>query len=320
MLLIALAAAPGCMRIDRSIGVHLPQGAAQAVVPLTGARRLLLAPVRVDGQARPTWWVVDTGATSNVVDESLARSMGLARGGKLTAITPTGPAEAHVVRVAGLRVGPVRVDGHNLLAADLSGLEEAVGAPVGGILGWTTLAALPCTLDYERHELIFHRPGAFRPPQGVRPIRIDPPPGLPSTEVVIDNRYAFQVTVDTGHNGTMSLTRRAARAVEHVVGDDFKPGRTVSLGGEGLTRHAVFDRVEALDAVLIDLPVELQRSIVTMGGAADSGTLGGEVLSLFRLHWDARRGLFWAEPRWSRRQILAEIDPQAVREASAATR
>jgi aspartyl protease len=125
---------------------------------------LVYVQVSVNG-GEPEWYVVDTGASTCVIDSARAAALALATSGR-TRITGGGAGSVGADSVrAGVRFTlPDGVDAscESLVALDLSGLTEPLGRRIGGILGFDFFRRYVVEIDYERQFLRLHDPAAYR--------------------------------------------------------------------------------------------------------------------------------------------------------------
>ena len=106
------------------------------------------------GNVQKLHFLVDTGAYPSIVDQKIARSLGLAeqpaRVNLANKSIPTGR-----VILPSLILGPVRVEALPVLTQDLSYMQKAVGYKVDAIIGLDVLRRSSFTIDYKSKEILF---------------------------------------------------------------------------------------------------------------------------------------------------------------------
>jgi len=127
---------------------------AEPVAPLKlelRAGRPIVNNVYINGHG-PYRFLVDTGATTNVMDRTLARSIGLRSTfqTRMTSSTSTVPASG--ADGVELRVGPITVERQPLLLTNADAL-HAIGRDINGVLGQTFLSRFDYLLDL-RHQIL----------------------------------------------------------------------------------------------------------------------------------------------------------------------
>ena len=126
-------------------------------VPLrVAAGRLLIVPVTVDGFG-PYPFLLDTGATRSLVDESLADRLRLPRAGLIAHETAVRAGSATLVQAA-LALGGIRREGA-LIRTRLDSLADLDPRPLG-VVGQDLLRQANWWIDYESASLVADADGA----------------------------------------------------------------------------------------------------------------------------------------------------------------
>lgn len=120
------------------------------------AGRLLIVPVKVDGTG-PYPFLLDTGATRSLVDETLADHLRLPRAGVVAHETAVAADSAALVRGA-LTLGGVQGDG-TLIRANLDSLADLDPRP-RGVVGQDLLRLANWWIDYRSASLVEDTDGA----------------------------------------------------------------------------------------------------------------------------------------------------------------
>jgi predicted aspartyl protease len=121
---------------------------------------LVFAPVSVNGDG-PFLFLVDTGATTTLVSESLARRLDLKTLGTHPIYTLAGSRTTARHLVDRLQIGDETVSRVEVLASSLEGV-QAVEPAVAGVLGQDVLGSRNYLLDYANRRLAFDPDGAVR--------------------------------------------------------------------------------------------------------------------------------------------------------------
>ncbi len=122
-------------------------------VTTTEGETMVLVPVKVNGRG-PYDFVLDTGASSSTVSQSLMRRLRLPRtGGTAHVRGVAGATVVPLVRVNRWTIGGQRLHGRNLPVLDLGG--DFGAGQVSGLLGSDELRRFGAVrLDYKRHRLV----------------------------------------------------------------------------------------------------------------------------------------------------------------------
>lgn len=115
--------------------------------------RLLLVPVRVAGEE--CTFVVDTGASLTLLDQSLSGKLASAIGAARLA-TATGIAPAQLFECPDLAIGSLAVQSPGLVACcELQSIRRATGLPIQGVLGMDFLRSQIIQIDFDAGKLRF---------------------------------------------------------------------------------------------------------------------------------------------------------------------
>ncbi len=110
---------------------------------------MLLIPTSV-GTSTPRLFLIDTGATSNLISPQAAREVTKVNGDNYTRVTGVSGNVKQVFRAdkAELRFSHYAQQNQDILAFDLSSISKHTGTEVSGVLGFTLLQMMKMTIDY----------------------------------------------------------------------------------------------------------------------------------------------------------------------------
>lgn len=298
------------------------------VVPLeTGDGMLLIKGVRVNGE-EPGLFLLDTGSNVSVLDNAVVARLRLKSTGKAT-IDEEQKMAAAMFAVDSLRVGPVTLRRHFLLATDLRGLSEKFNHRLAGIIGADVWSRLPFTVDYAKQRLTFHRPGTFQPTAGVPAVPLqlvgisksfgpfslaNPLAGHPLVAGRINGELPCRLLVDLGNNSGLWLHPQFTARHPALVLATPPRQRITRIAGRGHPREAAIQQLEVFGHN-VGQPASA-AAFVAAGALAnddtEDATVGSLVLRDFRLTFDYANRQLWAEPQklptWSAR-LAGGLDP-----------
>ncbi len=199
-----------------AIGVVALAGSAAAAeagrVPLTRVARGELGgwielPVRIEGRAGR--WLLDTGASRNLVSPAFVRRLGLTRKGNARADTPLGQLQGREVELPALRIGDVERRGQSALEVELSVLFGDAADGIEGVVGVPLLEGMHVDLDLRAWSAAFGDGAASDCPQGLAAVAVERFRSLPV--ITLAMRAARErYVLDTGNPG--GLIRIEAKA------------------------------------------------------------------------------------------------------------
>lgn len=295
-------------------------GANRTVVSFeaTDNRPILL--VRVNGEKTPLRFVLDTGSGMCVLSETTAKRLGvrpIARGGMARAVGGAGRFEIVYGFLSSIEIGDVEVDHVPVYIRHFYDDKT----PVDGYLGVSVISKFVASIDYGERTFMLERQrtanasdvwnsfyrvdpqsAAVSPPDELRAIEIPlrtTSSGFLSGEVRLEGIDKFwNFIIDTG--ATISVVSDQLAADDEIRA--YQQSGTMRVyGAAGITENVktlILPRVmlgtltqEKVNAAVLDLdPVN------ETAGFRQSGILGGNFLSHFRVIFDFQRGVIRLEP------------------------
>jgi len=213
------------------------------------AGRLLIVPVRVDGTG-PYPFLLDTGATSSMIDEALAIRLRLPEVGAAIRLTATSARSADLVRTR-LALGSVEFDG-DVLREPLGAI-QAVDAAVRGVVGQDLLRRGNWWLDYRGASLIEDEGGALGGDVGER-LPVHWHSDRPAIDALLPDRRTLRLVLDSAATSPVlfrdmpGVSELGGEAVIHTLGDS----RTARLRAFGPLRAGAASIPRLSAAVLHD--------------------------------------------------------------------
>jgi hypothetical protein len=263
-------------------------------VDATIVNNLVLLPVRINNSA-PLSFILDTAASTSVVNSAVARQIGLSFGNSDRATTGGGTVETNAISGASVSVGTLQLGSLPLVAIDLSRLQEGLGNRVDGILGYDLFQRFIVEIDYIDRRVRFHQPTQSIDGGGDEvPLTLDDQiPFVNVTLVSADgSRASAQVEFDTGQTGALTITRPFVEA-NHLVSSS-QQSVAISTGAiiaGGVTAHVTRVASLQLGSAVVQRPVvNVTPGEKDAGVSAEiAGVLGAEVLRRFDVIVDYTR-------------------------------
>jgi hypothetical protein len=255
-------------------------GGTSAEVAFQFLERHIFLPVTVGG--RQGLWVLDSGASSSVIDREFAESLGLELSGEML-----GQGAGNTVDVAFTTLPPFSIDGidfeeQQVAVIDFVDLFRRIAdIEVVGILGYDFLSRFVTKVDYANESLVFYDPAAFE--YAGDGVVLDAPlrENLFTVEVTVDDVHTGRWMLDLGAGG---MTFHSPYAREHDLRS--RPGvYGVGFGAGGRIMHhrSKYESVEFAGFTLAAPRISSAGSDEQVEGAFSGGELIGNLGStLFR--------------------------------------
>jgi predicted aspartyl protease len=153
------------------------------------------------GNVQKLHFLVDTGAYPSIVDQKIARNLGLAEQSARVNLANKSIPTGRVI-LPSLILGPLRVEALPVLTQDLSYMQKAVGYKVDAIIGLDVLRRSSFTINYKTKEIL------FGPVEGLpfsAPFDTDAPVVTIRTRL---QNHQMRLVVDTGSPDVMLFESR----------------------------------------------------------------------------------------------------------------
>jgi hypothetical protein len=265
-----------------------------ATVPFELSGNLIFLQVRVNDQA-PLWFILDTGASVNVINEKRAQSLGL----KLESSEKVMEGMPHAKGVE-LKLVGADLKNQTIFAAPTESLEPSVGRAVDGILGFEIFHSFVVEIDYAARRLKLFDPVGYRYQGRGESIPINVEDNTPFVRAFLtqpeSNSAEGQFLIDTGASGALNVFRHFDEP--HKFSSSLK--RTLQSTGVGFSGKAQTRvgriRVLRLGRLRIVNPVASFSQASASSDEAGDGEIGGELLRRFKVIVDDARKRLILEP------------------------
>jgi hypothetical protein len=264
---------------------------------------LVFIQIRVNGAA-PHPFILDTGANTSFVNESLARSLDLGAKKSVDLKIGTGESSAKVSfeKHVTLSLGSIVLPPGTVAITSLTALESRLGREIGGIIGADIFKRYVVTIDYAAGSVSLDEPKGFsyRGSGVTLPLRIKgdrPFLSARVTPVGAAPVTAFLV-IDSGDTSALEFhTPYVAKHNLRAANQPLLPHLSKGLAGDSRNWRG---RAAGLDlgSITIDRPLATFAE-ATKGSEAESdydGQIGGEILRRFTVVLDYSSGQMILQP------------------------
>jgi hypothetical protein len=245
--------------------------------------------------SQPAWFILDTGANINLVNERLFQSLGL---GAERSVNLTGGGGGAVSGSfnEGVTVSLPGVEAYNqaTASAPLGPLPSYFGRDVEGIIGTPFIKNFVVEIDYARGVLTFYDPKVYNLSRERNAVELENRNGYPFMKVALSvtgrNTVTDYFMIDSGSIRVLQVNKPFADA-HRILEALPKANIAEGLGGAGVAGSTKFvdARVSSLrlGRYVIRRPVvSISQDAEGFGASGDAGVIGGELLRRFTVTLD----------------------------------
>jgi hypothetical protein len=192
--------------------------------------------VRLQVGSRGLDFIIDTGASGIVMDEGVARSLGLTLYSEGSSSVNAGRYVESAAIVPQINVGPLEMtDVAVTVIPDIREDDPDSRSSAVGLLGFDFIASLALSLDYERGTATATDYDTFAPPTDPAAIAIPIRVGDqgPETDVWLDGRLGERFEIDTGGVGGVLITDLFTRRYPGITRTFTPSDDSIELTGVG---------------------------------------------------------------------------------------
>ncbi|HEV3155886.1 MAG TPA: aspartyl protease family protein [Candidatus Baltobacteraceae bacterium] len=257
-------------------------------IPITFRDNHIFTDVQIAG--RVFHFLVDSGASSIVIDSDVAKSVGLSEEGDFV-VSGAGNVDGYkLAHLPELRVGGVRMQDLVVGTYPLDDFDS-----MDGILGYPFFASSVVQIDVAHQSMLVYAPGT-RVPEGDRFAMIADR-RIPEVKFLMNESVEAPFVVDTGNAGDLLLFRPFVNAHAGLVAAGTETALSAGLGGVMESSLTKLDALSLGKTTLYDVKTELMQ--VNSGAFADqydAGNVGMGVLKNFVVTIDFPESALYLNP------------------------
>jgi len=288
---------------DATLGPNAPP------IPFTMEANHIVFNVSVNGRP-PAGFILDTGADQNVINSTRLEEFGMKTYAKTMTSGGGNSAEYAYGVGATFTLPGVELRNQHVSAIDQTGLERALGAKFGGILGYDFISRFVIEIDYQNQRITLHDPRTWKySGTGVTvPVIFDN--GIPhaygSIGVPTKADIPAYFVVDFGASETATLTSAFVKSndLARLAQTNATVNRPAGLESQFFAQNNVRGNLQRLTIGRLTVNnVPVNMSVNTKGAYAStnfSGTVGETIYSRYHCYVD-----------YSNYRIILEPTPEA---------
>jgi len=242
-------------------------------------------------------FIIDTGTNPSVLDERIARQLGLS-GSKERLRLVNREIDATTVFIPSIRLGPIARESLPMLVQDLSFLQRKLSLRIDALVGLDLLGDRSFQIDYASRQMIF---GSAHPASRSVSFKSDPP--LVTVEMMIENQ-PFRLLVDTGASGLILFDKRVSeKLLRQLVAAE---ARSWNMSGQFSMQSIQISHSRLGNAEFGTLRAYLTPD--QSHGFEFDGLIGISILHASQISFDFERRLFTWQARSSRIPLMTEAE------------
>jgi len=274
-------------------------------IPFTMEANHIVFDVSVNGRP-PIGFLLDTGADQNVINSTRLEELGLKTYANTKATGGGNSAEYDYAAGATFTLPGVELRNQHVSAIDQTGLEQALGVKLGGILGYDFISRFVMEIDYQKQRITLHDARTWKYSGTGVIVLVIFDSGIPhaygSIGVPTKPEIPAYFVVDFGASETATLTSPFVKSndLTRLAQTNATVNRPAGLESQFFAQNNVRGNLQRLTLgglTVNNVPVNM--SVNTKGAYAStnfSGTVGGSVYSRYRCYLDYGNNRIILEP------------------------
>lgn len=226
-----------------------------------------------------TAMMLDSGASSTVLDDDFAARIGLTSGETISVQGASGEVPGRAERATTISVGGMTLNGADILVIDLDPVARAIGRPIPVVLGRDAMKASLMTIDFPARTIAFTDRAHATAPAGATRIPLEDGDHLRSVPIAIGGDQPIQATLDIGNGGSLLLSNQYWKDKPALASLRYAQTQTGGVGGLKSARRVVLPEITFAGQRLTNVPAVLNTDPTAL--PTQGGNVGIELLKPF---------------------------------------
>jgi len=254
-------------------------------IPFKYIENHIFLPVNINGKEK--LWVLDCGASVNVIDSAFARELGLEFQGMMKAQSASTVVNLYHVTLPPFKIKGIQFREQKIMALKIRDLfKRSMGLEVVGILGYDFLSRFLTKIDFANDKLSFYNPDSFIYNGNGKIIEAPLVDNLFSIPVTVDKKYSGIWGLDIGASGvTFNYHFSSENNLLQRTGID---GIAFGAGGSFMSKLSQFQSIE-IDGYVVKNPliaIPYDEGKGAHSSKTQIGNIGNRFLQHFVLYMD----------------------------------
>ena len=276
-----------------------------AEIPFELHESLILIKVFVNDQTNANTFILDTGATTDLIDRNTAEKLGLKSNYKQDVTGAGGIKSYDIILSQKLRLNnAINVEESHLVLTDLSPLQKRFEKEFDGIVGYSLLKQYIVKIDYENQKIIFfdkfhdlnledYHPIPFEFANGIPIPQFDVVMKLKSGDsftgrILFDSGAGLTLLVNTPYHETHGIRKKV---------DTYLVNESENLSGTSKSERIAISSLKIGAFELGEMVVDLAYDNEGVSSYKDYlGILGAEVIGRFNIVFDYSNFKLYLKP------------------------
>lgn len=239
---------------------------------------------RINGQ--PARMMLDSGASSTVINRSFARRIGLGQAQAVPIQGVGGSQQGGIASGVTVQAGSLTVADATVLMLDLDVIAGHIGRPIDVVLGMEAFRSGIVDIDFPGRRIDFRPADDFTPPAGAVAVPVDMADRRHTIPISVNGGPPMRADIDLGNGSALVLARSAweGSAIGNLRYAEASAG---GVGGMVPTRMTTIPTVTVAGHTFQSVPATLNMRAEAL---PESGAnIGIDLLQRFRLIFDYGR-------------------------------
>jgi len=260
---------------------------------------LVFIKVKINDHTKPLHFVFDTGASAAVLDETIAKDLGINSSYSSNIQGASGAQNYKIANGQKITIGALELT-TNLVLVDLQALDNRSDIPIDGIIGYDILQQFVTALDFEKDEILLYKSTTeIDHLADFSNYKITLHGPIPQVELNITLKNGKQLKgnflFDSGANLTILFNTPFARKHELAT----KIDKTYTYKSQGLTSTSgniggTVAVVDFFDFSFDEIPISLSQATAGVTSSSGyAGILGADIINRFNMVLDYKNKRFY---------------------------
>ena len=281
--------------------VRFISGNSSLKIPFELSNNLILVQARVNDSV-PLWFILDTGASSTVIDSQLAKELRLKARGRVVETGGAGTATALTFKGNSLKLPNVEAGNLTISGLPIDSFSSPMGCKISGVIGNDILKKLVVEVDYASQVINLYEPESYRYSGSgeVVPLTLEGDLPFVNARVALAGSPVIGGKFELDSGSTGAVLFNTPFVDRNKLLDAISKTSQIRTGGVGGSGQAFSGRLKYIELGSFQMENAVARfSRASRGDNASArydGLIGGEIFRRFKLVFDLAHRRMILEP------------------------